>query len=114
MDYALEKFYLATLGLARGAGNINERLGSAAVGLSVLSNPKVDLQGRIRTVFDKLWSELPVRDAEEPDEGKIGATVRQLEEARELAERIFSLYFDLYFDVLGITPFGRPREELGS
>ena len=109
MSYALEKFYLATLSLATGAGNINERLETAALGLSVLSNPKVDLPEDIRNDFDELWGELTAREAEEPGEGAIRATARQLdpEDARGLSERIFNMYFD----VLGITPFGRPRED---
>lgn len=109
LHYAAEKFYLATLGLATGVGDINERLERAATGLSVLSNPKVDLPKDIRDDFDELWGELTVREAEEPGEGTIRATTRQLdpEDARSLAERIFNMYFD----VLGITPFGRPREE---
>lgn len=108
MNYTVEKLYLATLGLSTGIGDINERLENAAVGLSVLSNPKVDMPDTIRIDFDALWSELTARESEEPGEGTIRATVRQLdpEDARELAERICNMYFD----ALGITPFGRKRE----
>ena len=106
MNYALEKFYLAILGLTTGTGDISERLENAAVGLSVLSNPSIDLPESISDNFVDLWHDLTVRDAEIHGEGKIHATIRQLdpEDARELAQRIF----DMYFVLLGITPFGTP------
>lgn len=109
LGYAREKFYLATLGLATGMGDIHERLERAAVGLSVLSDPNANLPNRIRHAFDDLWQQLTWREADEPGKGTIHATIRRLsvEEAAQLAERIF----ELYFAVLGITPFGRPRED---
>lgn len=109
LGYAREKLYLATLGLTSGMGDIHERLESAMIGLSVLSNPNLNLPNRIRDAFDDLWHNLTWRDAEEPGEGTIHVTIRHLsaEEAAQFAERVF----ELYFAALGITPFGRPRED---
>jgi hypothetical protein len=105
-DHAREKFYLATLGLATGVDEIHERLIGAAITLSVLRPQEVPVN--IRDDFQKLWSELTSHPAEIPGEGTIQATVRDLDsyDARGLAERVF----EMYFAVLGITPFGHPRE----
>ena len=107
LNYAREKFYLATLGLAIGVGEIRERLEGAAITLSVL-RPE-NLRAGLRDDFEELWHKLNAREAEIPGEGTIRATVRQLDpdDARQLAERVF----EMYFAVLGITPFGRVRED---
>lgn len=108
--YAIEKLYVAVLNLTTGTGEIRERLESAAIGLSVLSGemtarnfPK-DLQER----FTALWGNLTREKAQVEGEGKIHATIRQMEpdRAAELADQIFHLYFEL----LEITPFGHPLE----
>lgn len=109
LGYAREKLYLAASGLANGMGSIHERLENAAITLSILSNPKSSLPRRMREAFDKLWDQLTSRDAEKPGEGTIQATIRHLspEDAAKCADRIV----ELYLASLGITPFGRPRED---
>ena len=105
-EYAIEKLYLAVLGLMAGTGEIHQRLESAANTLHTLDATRdfpTDLQGR----FTALWDSLTREEAESKGEGRIRATIRKMtpDDAAKLAEQIF----DLYFGSLGITPFGHPR-----
>lgn len=101
LSHAREKFYLATLGLAIGEGAINERLENAAIGLSGI-RPDSELPEDVVPDFEQLLRELTTCPAEIEGEGTIHATVRQLDpyDARNLAERIF----EMYFRVLGVRP----------
>jgi hypothetical protein len=105
-DYAIEKFYVAILSLI-GMGDIRERLESAALTLSTL-RPGDDFPTSLRERFKSLWSDLTREEAQIEGEGRIRATIRKIEpeDAAKIAEQIF----DLYFDLLDITPFGHRRE----
>lgn len=99
-DYAKEKFYTATLSLATGEGPILERLESAALGL-VIVRLDDDVPKEALADFKALMEDLTAKTAI-GDEGKLHATIRQMEphEASKIAERIF----DMYFRVLGTRP----------
>ena len=66
LDYIREKLYLATLSLTSGTGDICERLESAAIGLSGVSNSTINLPNRIRgarsTFIDSLMDATVVDD----------------------------------------------------
>jgi hypothetical protein len=95
-DYALEKLYLASLSLASGLGDVNDRLEMAATGLSVL-RPESDIPDEFRGEFNSIWQAMTNKKAEIEGEGTIHATIRQMdpEDAKRLADRIFHLYVHL-------------------
>lgn len=92
-DYALEKLYLATLGLVRGDGSVKERLEDAAIELTVL-RPEDDIPKSHLEEFRSISAALACRSPERDGEGMIHATIRHMSEreAGELAGRIFHLY----------------------
>jgi hypothetical protein len=104
--YAIEKFYLAALSLVSGIDEINERLFSAAIALSVLSAR--DFPDDLQEHYSALWENLTSEEVQIEGEGRIRATIRKMkpEDATTASEQIF----DLYFRLLDITPFGNRRE----
>jgi hypothetical protein len=106
-SYAIEKFFIAASGLAAGLGDIRERLESAAITLHVLS-PERDFPEDLQERFASLWRDMTREQARNADEGRIQATIRQMEPHR--AAKIVEEILRLYFDLLDITPFGNPRE----
>ncbi len=106
-DYAIEKFYVAILALVGGTGEIRERLENAAIALSALRLAD-DLPTSLRERFKTLWANLTREEAQIEGEGRIHATIRKMEP--ENATKIAEQMFDLYVDLLEITPFGHRRE----
>lgn len=94
--YAKEKFYLATLALVSGVPGIKERLEGAALAIHSL-RAESDLPVHLHSEFQHLWRDLTSEPAEISGEGKIHATIRQMDdnEASSVAERIFSIYLQL-------------------
>ena len=94
--YGRQKLWQPVDSLATGTGTIQERLESAAMGLSgprLFENQlPVELHRKLEAIVEDL-----TRTPAQGDEGSIKATTRTMsdEEGAKLARRIFSLYIEL-------------------
>ena len=96
-DNATGKLYQATLSLI-GSGDIHQRLESAGLTL-VTSGPDLVPANlpELRAEYESIHDALTARDPDSAEDGRLQATIRHLstEDAKHIADRIFSLYIKL-------------------